>query len=300
MVTIVDDNSTDTYDEIIKPFINVMDINIIRSDKNNGPGTSRQIGIDNTHCPFLTFIDADDNFYNCFSLAILVSAITNNEADVVISKFVEEIPSQLIDHSQNFTWMFGKIYRREFLDNNNVRFCEDQSYANEDLGFNLQCKFAGEVGAKIITIADYTYIWRYKEDTITRVNHHSYEFSNGLDGYVSNIIYAINRYGKDKISKTMLYQTLLTGLTECYGSFNKSILSKYNHIYTDTIVDIFKKLYQEYKESYLVLVQAKDFSRLVSKNCYDRNKFLPVVSLYDFLKTVDPEFDLSLIKNEVD
>lgn len=300
VVTIIDDHSDCRYESIVAPFRKDMLVKILRTLENGGPGNSRQYGIDHTFCPYLTFIDADDNFFNCFSLSRLKSALESSKSDMIISKFLEEVPNKLIEHSPNFTWMFGKIYRRSFLEKYNIHFCKENSFSNEDLGFNLQCKFAGANGAKISTLDDNTYIWRYKEDTITRIDNHSYEFNQGLVGYVNNIIYAIETCGKDKVSKELLYQTLLTGLTECYGSYNKSMLSKYNSKYTDSILNVFKILYSQYKDEYNTLIQASDFSALVTKNCFSRNNFIPIVSLYDFFKKVDPEFDVSKIKNIVD
>lgn len=47
-VTIVDDCSHKPYDELIKPFQSLIDIQLLRMEKNGGPGVTRQYGYDHT------------------------------------------------------------------------------------------------------------------------------------------------------------------------------------------------------------------------------------------------------------
>ena len=45
----------------------------------------------------------------------------------------------LMAHEQDMVWMFGKMYRRSFIDKYKIRFHET-SRANEDNGFNTICR----------------------------------------------------------------------------------------------------------------------------------------------------------------
>ena len=53
----------------------------------------------------------------------------------------------LIDHSNDMVWMFGKIYRRSFIDKYKIKFHET-SRANEDNGFNAICNLSCKRGAQ--------------------------------------------------------------------------------------------------------------------------------------------------------
>jgi glycosyltransferase involved in cell wall biosynthesis len=75
-ITIVDDASeTQNYAEVAKYFNTIMKINILRYEKNGGPGVARQYGIDHTSNGYLTFIDADDTFNGAFALKALRNGI---------------------------------------------------------------------------------------------------------------------------------------------------------------------------------------------------------------------------------
>lgn len=69
-VTIVNDGGKD-YKEIVEIFKPLIDVKEIGYEENRGPGYARQFGIDNTKEDFITFIDADDTFYESTSIGAI-------------------------------------------------------------------------------------------------------------------------------------------------------------------------------------------------------------------------------------
>lgn len=149
-VTIVDDASTNqNYVEVIKNFSSFLKINLLRYEVNGGPGVARQYGIDHTSNGYLTFIDADDTFNGSLALKALRNGIELNNGlyQMCVGVFEEihesNIPNNegpiLMPHEQDMVWMFGKLYRRSFIDKYNIHFHES-SRANEDNGFNTLCR----------------------------------------------------------------------------------------------------------------------------------------------------------------
>ena len=69
-VTIVNDGGNN-YKDIVETFSKVIDVQEIGYETNRGPGYARQYGIDHTKEDFITFIDADDTFYEACSLSLL-------------------------------------------------------------------------------------------------------------------------------------------------------------------------------------------------------------------------------------
>lgn len=139
-VTIVDDASTkQNYANVAKNFESIMKINILRYEKNGGPGVARQYGMDHTTNGYITFIDADDTFNGSLALKALRNGIEMNNGIYqacigVFDEIHEEgIPKGqgpiLMNHDRDMIWMFGKLYRRSFIDKYNIHFHETSRVA---------------------------------------------------------------------------------------------------------------------------------------------------------------------------
>lgn len=204
-VTVVDDASTDqNYQEVINHFTSLMKINLLRYETNGGPGVARQYGIDHTSNGYMTFIDADDTFNGAFALKALRNGIEMNNGlfHMCVGVF-DEVHEEglapgdgplLVAHEQDLVWMFGKLYRRSFIDKYNIRFHET-SRANEDNGFNRLFQLCTNDREQINFIAAHVYYWHENPNSITRVNDCQYSYGgserDSFYGYVENMIYAI-------------------------------------------------------------------------------------------------------------
>lgn len=172
-VIVVNDCSKEDYKKEIELFEKIINIKEVKTPKNSGPGVARQLGIDSSNSKYIVFIDSDDIFTSTFALADLLKTIEESDSDIVISSFYEEIGMFKMPHFNDVVWLHGKIYKREFLEKNNIRFNETRS--NEDNGFNQQCIMC-EPKRKVWN--EFTYLWRYNEKSITRRNNHEYNNSS--------------------------------------------------------------------------------------------------------------------------
>lgn len=191
IVTIVNDGEKGNYKKTIDRFKDLIEIREIKMLENGGPGVARQFGIDNTSCPYFTCIDADDTLSGAFALDILLRGFAENPNNcAVIGSFAEEHPNlQFISHQSDLVWMFGKLYRRSFIDKCNIRF--NSTRANEDNGFNTLLRLCATEQEPIAFIQDNVYFWHSKEDSITRINNCEYSYNQSFVGYTDNMIYAI-------------------------------------------------------------------------------------------------------------
>jgi glycosyltransferase involved in cell wall biosynthesis len=209
-VTIVDDASTEqNYAEVIKNFNPMLKINLLRYETNGGPGVARQYGLDHTTNGYVTFIDADDTFNGAFALKALRNGIEINNGlyQMCVGVFdevhEEGVPAGqgpiLMDHVQDMVWMFGKLYRRSYIDKYNIRF-HKTSRANEDNGFNTICRLCSNEQEQINFIAAHVYYWHENPNSITRHNDCEYSYGgserDSFYGYVENMIYAIKESKK--------------------------------------------------------------------------------------------------------
>lgn len=205
-VTIVDDCSTDvdvaTLNEIVEGYkaTDIADINIVRVDKNMGPGHARAVGQQFCNHEFITFMDADDTWASCYALQFLHDAfVQHRQLDAVFGTFLEETENpenKFIAHQHDGTWMFGKMYRRAFLDHFNILMSDSRS--NEDMAFN-QLVFActDNVGFLELPI----YYWMVNKESITRKADNDYQF-RGLLGYIDGHTWAENERRKRDLHKS--------------------------------------------------------------------------------------------------
>jgi len=195
-VTIVNDCDGIGYKNIVNTFKQFVEIEELTLKENGGPGVARQHGIDNTKLPFLTFIDADDTFASAFSLELLLSKIENDHLfHTAIGVFLEEQSKlKFYAHQNDMVWMFGKLYKRSFINQYKIRFNETR--ANEDNGFNTIVRLCSSDNERVMFLEDTVYYWHYKEDSITRINNAEYSYNQSFPGYTENMIYAIKHSRK--------------------------------------------------------------------------------------------------------
>ena len=209
-VTIVDDASEkENYQEIADKFSSMMDIQVLRCERNGGPGVARQYGIDHTSNGYMTFIDADDTFNGAFALKALRKGIEMNNGlyHMCVGVFDEihedGLPNDdspiLMPHEQDLVWMFGKLYRRSFIDKYKIHFHES-SRANEDNGFNTMIRLCSNDKEQINFIQAHVYYWHENLNSITRNNDCQYSYGDSerdsFYGYVENMIFAIKEAKK--------------------------------------------------------------------------------------------------------
>lgn len=141
---------------------------------NSGPGVARQAGIDISAGEFIMFCDADDILYSNDILTIFFNKIDrcNDYPDMVISSWLEETERDLLIHENENTWLFGKLFRKKFLEKNNIKFHPDLR-VHEDSYFLALCR---ALTKNIIVVKNFSYIWKYTKSSITRANDKEYSY----------------------------------------------------------------------------------------------------------------------------
>ena len=196
------------YHEIVDMYSPYVSIKEIKHEKNAGPGVARQTGIDAGENEFFTCIDADDTFNGAIALEILRTAIEEMPpqaqqvgpgmpppqhiyqcASGTFLQLGEDL-KQIVPHQNDMVWMFGKLYRREFINRYKIRF--NTTRANEDTGFNTMVRLlCNNEREQIRFVQEPVYYWHNKEDSITRINDGQYGHDQCFCGWTDNMIYAI-------------------------------------------------------------------------------------------------------------
>lgn len=300
-VTIVDDASTEqNYAKVAKAFESILKVNILRYEVNGGPGVARQYGMDHTTNGFLTFIDADDTFNGAFALKALRNSIEINSPlyQMAVGVF-EEVHEEglkpgdgplLMAHEQDMVWMFGKLYRRAFIDKYNIHFHES-SRANEDNGFNTMIRLCTNEQEQINFIGAKVYYWHESPNSITRANDCQYSYGSSIRdsfyGYVENMIFAIKEARKRAPYNGMITMWAVSCMLNIYEYYIECYARAREHAdknfkwckrYYD---EIFKDLENDISDDII----AQHYND-VMRNAYMGDKLngiIPCMSIYEFL-----------------
>ena len=135
----------------------------------SGISAARNFGIKITEQPWIMFCDCDDCFANIYGLQDVMNVLHQDDGryDVLWNRFYEEHPEEILlvpDHKV-FVFTHGKVYRRAFLDRENIRFEEGLEW-NEDSCFNATVLTRGAKAGEMQTHAP-VYAWIRREGSFT-------------------------------------------------------------------------------------------------------------------------------------
>lgn len=309
VVTIVDDASTEqNYAAVAKNFESIMKINILRYETNGGPGVARQYGIDHTSNGYMTFIDADDTFNGAFALKALRNGIEmqNGLYHMCVGVF-DEVHEEglapgdgpiLMAHEQDMVWMFGKLYRRSFIDRYNIHFHES-SRANEDNGFNTMIRLCSSDQEQINFIAAHVYYWHENPNSITRANDCQYSYGSSerdsFYGYVENMIFAIKEAKKRKPYNGFITMWAVNCMLNIYEYYIECYARANDHADTN-----FKWCKRFYDEVYAALegdipaeTLAQQYNEIM-RNAYMGDKLngiIPCMGIFEFINKLKEDND---------
>ena len=292
-VTIVNDADGIGYQEYVDMFSPYMKIQELVMPVNGGPGDARQYGIDHTTNPLVTFIDADDTFAGAFSLKILREQLLMEDHNVVcVGSFIEDQLKMYLPHQNDTVWMFGKLYKRDFINKYKIRF-KPGSRANEDAGFNMLCKLFANQNEQIKFIPDTAYFWHFKEDSITRINNCQYSYDQSFVGYTANMIYALQYAEKINPFNNNLLPMKVMIMCNLYEYFIETVARDKRFIEQNLncCKDFYKEIYKEIEPKISDEVLAEVYNEIM-KNAYAGNKLfkvIPSMGIKEFLEKLKEE-----------
>lgn len=294
-VTIVNDGGKD-YKDIVNTFSPLINIQEIGYEENRGPGYARQYGIDHTKEDFITFIDADDTFYEACSLGILSKPIKDTSAKFVISPFIQigKEVGQQAPMNANLVWVFGHIYRRSFLEQHNIRFTPTRS--NEDVGFNTMCNLIaqndmGPEGGKMLSAA--TYEWHYNEASITRRGKDEYEFGICTPGYIYNLHNAYDVAQREGVPLKAIAPAALETAFSCYIYYNVALAKEVPVETLGAIEELSRKFYYAYYKQIQEFISKDDYKNMYTNAYNSKGNHLQGII---FKQTLDQFIELMFSK----
>ena len=214
---LVDDDSTDGSKDIIKHYQRNHDNIILKElESNSGlPGKPRSLGIDYASADYIVFLDSDDT-YERDAFELLYKAIVKTDSDFVIASHYINLDGDMVkmnlmsedsavisfnplENQETFDKLslnhlvapWGKIFKKELLIKNNIRFPEDSLC--EDTYFY----FKALINSNKVTVLpkNYLYVYNTFENKKTAIHGHDIKkFNNFLRGmkYTKELLDGIN------------------------------------------------------------------------------------------------------------
>ena len=170
-IIVLNDGSTDKTELIVKKMQCLDDRIYYYKHSNMGVAKTRNKGINIASGEFITFLDADDTLEEDY-IDILVSNIKNN--DIIVSGYrriledgysvsFESKPSTRIWSLFKFTATSGKLFKKNFLLDNNIQYKSFK--VGEDIYFNL-LSYSKTSMIKILSYAGYNAF--YNSNSVTK------------------------------------------------------------------------------------------------------------------------------------
>lgn len=216
-------------------------------NEHKGVSATRNACLDYATADYVMFCDADDMFYNACGLYIVFREIEMGGFDSLVSNFVEEsrIPDTkeivYINREMDSTFVHGKVHRRQFLLDNNIRW-NDKLTIHEDSYFNCLCqRLATELKYSEIAF----YLWKWRDASVCRHDpkYILKTYNNMLDSNEALINQFLER---GRAEDAQFYATAM--IYDAYFTMNKDEwLNQKNKSYRRATEKRFKEYWLKYK-----------------------------------------------------
>ena len=223
-------------------------------EPHRGVSATRNACLDRATADYVMFCDADDMFYNACGLYLIFREMNIGEFDSMVSVFIEEgrHPETkepfYINHDMDMTFVHGKVHRRQFLIDNNIRW-NDNLTIHEDSYFNCLCQ---KLAKELKYCPTPFYLWKWRDDSICRSDFKYIlkTYNNMLDSNTALVEELLHRgRGEDAayFACNMIY--------DAYFTMNKDEwINQENKEYRNAT----EKRFKEYYNRYHILAESLD------------------------------------------
>lgn len=257
-------------------------------EPHKGVSATRNACLDKATADYVMFCDADDMFYNMCGLWILFREMDLG-FDSLVSAFTEETKDQetgklvYINHDMDTTFVHGKVHRRQYLIDNNIRW-NDNLTIHEDSYFNVLCQ---NLSKEIKYCPTPFYLWKWRDESVCRHDpkYILKTFNNMIDSNDALIEEFKKRKIEDKV-KFFVVQLVF----EAYYMMNKpEWINQENKQYRDNTEKRFSKYYKKYKEYW---DEVSDTEKMIISNQIRGRKIMEgmqmeIMTIEDWLKEVN-------------
>ena len=175
-------------------------------EPHRGISGTRNACLDYATADYVMFCDADDMFINMCGLYIVFKDIEEG-FDTLVSAFVEEARAKdtgevvYVTREHDLTFVHGKVHRRQFLIDNNIRF-KEELVVNEDSYFTVLTQHLAD---NVKHCKSPVYLWKWRNESVCRQpNHRLKTFKYMID---ANDYLVMELFDRDKINEAVYFVT---------------------------------------------------------------------------------------------
>ena len=257
-------------------------------NEHKGVSATRNACLDHATADYVMFCDADDMFYNACGLYIIFREFGSG-FDSFASVFIEETRDPItkqpvyINHDMDSTFVHGKVHRRQFLNDNNIRW-NDNLTIHEDSYFNCLCQ---RLAKQLKHCPSPFYLWRWRDASVCRHDpkYILKTYNNMLDSNTALIEQFLSRNRKED---AMFYATSM--IYDAYFTMNKDEwLNQENKEYRHATERRFKEYWFKYKQLHdETPLQLKNQVIMALKNrMYMEGMILESLTFNEWIKQVE-------------
>lgn len=216
-------------------------------EPHRGVSATRNACLNYTTADYVMFCDADDMFCNACGLWIVFREMESG-FDSLVSAFIEETRDFktkeviYVNHDMDSTFVHGKIHRRQYLLDNDIRF-NDSLTIHEDSYFNI---LAQNLSKNVKYCPTPFYLWRWRDDSVCRHDpkYLLKTYKNMIDSNDSLVDEFMRRGIHDK---AMFYSVFM--IFDAYYAMNKpDWIDQENKEYRDSTEKRFAEYYRKHKD----------------------------------------------------
>lgn len=264
----------------------------IRTYKNKHAGVSatRDKAFDYAIGDYVMFCDVDDMFYSVSGICTIFKAIDRQQFDVMVSTFIEEgrsIAKQIryFPHENDSVFVHGKVYRRQFLLDNEIRWNHDLTI-HEDSYFNYLSIALAEDAKTLIMCKAPFYLWRWRDASVCR-HDPKYILKTYNNLFESNTALVHELIRRVKLARAASLVNKM--VYEAYFTMNKKEwLDQENQQYRHDTEVRFKQYYEEFQDMYK-FISDKDRNHLIlgiKNRMYKEGLFLETITFDEWMSHI--------------
>lgn len=215
--------------------------------EHHGVSATRNACLDHSTAEYVMFCDVDDMFYSICGLWMIFREMKIG-FDSMVSMFIEETRNpetqEIIytNHEMDSTFVHGKIHRRKYLIDKDIRF-NDKLTVHEDSYFNILCQ---NLSQNVKYCAVPFYLWKWRDDSVCR--HDSKyilkTYNNMLDSNDALIDEFLSRGMSDK---AVFYTVFM--VFDAYYTMNKlEWINQENKEYRNNTEKRFSQWFKKHKD----------------------------------------------------
>lgn len=211
-----------------------------------GVSAARNAGTDYSDADWIMFCDCDDTFVSIYSMHEIMSVVDTDKYDLLwLPYYVErhDCPDRYVMNMGDVIMIHGKLFRRSFLIEKSLRFCEDLYYS-EDMAFVSLVNYEvdqSRVGKINPNMPLYAYTSRQESITVNP----AYKFRNMI-GLFKKQVYMVNELRKRGLDNEVKYYAA-RAMTDAYLTLCREDLEEDRTEFDKEAQEFYKKNREDIK-----------------------------------------------------